>query len=97
MAKKVTETMKVSLSKNTLVDRGGGWLLDIAIVIEGVAVAKYNSVTAWANPSAAKRYVKTVVESQTTRRSIKLTATPEVDDKNKAVKYLGEMVYKAEV
>ena len=31
MAKKITQTMTVKLEKNTLVERGGGWLLDIII------------------------------------------------------------------
>jgi hypothetical protein len=92
MARK-TETFSVTLTKNTLVERGGAWLLGVRITLEGEAQLKYESTTAWANPSAAKRYVKTLVEAHTPRKSCKLTAT-KTDDAGKPLQFVGEINYK---
>jgi hypothetical protein len=62
---KVTKTLKATLTKNTTVEKGGAWLLTIDCC---------DDVThsAWANPSAAKRYLKAYVQENTPRKSIKM-------------------------
>jgi len=61
---KITKTLKATLTKNTAVEKGGAWLLTIDC----------DDVThsAWANPSAAKRYLKAYVQEKTPRKSIKM-------------------------
>ena len=62
---KVTKTLNATLTKNTTVDKGGAWLLTIDCCGEVTH-------SAWANPSAAKRYLKAYVQENTPRKSIKM-------------------------
>lgn len=69
---KITKTLTATLTKNTSVEKGGAWLLTI---IEGVSGAISESPgvhSAWANPSAAKRFLKAYVQQNTPRKSIKM-------------------------
>jgi hypothetical protein len=95
MAKKVNEKVTVTLTKNTLVEKGGAWLLDISIATEGDTYAKLVSVTAWSNPSAAKRYLKTIILGNTPRKSIKLIATKNSNE-DKPIEFAGELQYKVD-
>ena len=67
MAKKVPATMKAELTKNS--EKGGAWLASY-VIIEGDS-APIMRVSAWSNPSAAKRWVKEAVLQNTPRKSIK--------------------------
>ena len=98
MAKKVTQRIKVNLEKNTLVEKGGAWLLEITIWEEGLTLATapvYSATTAWANASAAKRWVKKVVVENTPRKNVKLIVSKQ-DSNNKPLQLIGEMIYKVE-
>jgi len=95
MAKKVNETVKVTLSKNTLMEKGGAWLLEVSIATEGNSYAKLVSTTAWTNPSAAKRYLKVLVMENTPRKNIKLVQT-KTNDAGKPYEFVGELSYKVE-
>jgi hypothetical protein len=95
MAKKVTQVLKADLTKNTLVEKGGAWLLDINIRNEGAQDYILNHCSAWANPSAAKRYLKTVVLSNTPRKSIKMAITKTTVE-DKPLKLEGELTYKVD-
>ena len=95
MPKKVTKQMKVELEKNTLVEKGGAWQLTITIFEEGTSVSIYHKITAWANASAAKRWVKQQVLEQTNRKSIKLIVTKS-DVNNKPVSISGDMTFKVD-
>lgn len=69
---KITKTLTATLTKNTSVEKGGAWLLTI---IEGVSGAISESPgvhSAWANPSAAKRFLRAYVQQNTPRKSIKM-------------------------
>jgi hypothetical protein len=94
MAKKVTQTLKAHLAKNTIFDKGGAWLLEISIQTEGHEIYDLNTHTAWANPSAAKRYLKSVVLDNTPRKSIKMAVTSGHIDTGKPLSFDGELVYK---
>lgn len=95
MAKKVNEKVTVTLTKNTLVEKGGAWLLDVSITTEGNTYAKLVSVTAWTNPSAAKRYLKTLILGNTPRKNIKLTVSKETPE-GKPFELVGELQYKVD-
>ena len=83
---KVTKTLKATLTKNTSVEKGGAWLL---IVDDGTGLMH----SAWSNPSAAKRYLKTYVQQNTPRKSIKMEI--KVKDMNdKPVNIVGELTWK---
>lgn len=91
MAKKESRKFVVTLHKNP--EKGGAWLGFVAVVTdENVAVAQMT--TAWANASAAKRWVKTQVQALTPRKSVKMVAGSAVDAKGKPVSFTGELVFK---
>ena len=96
MAKKVNQTLKAHLAKNTLVENGGAWLLTITINNEGDSDFILNASTAWSNPSAAKRYLKTVVLANTPRKSIKMAVTVKDVTTDKPLKIDGELSYKVD-
>ena len=96
MAKKVTQTLKAHLAKNTIFEKGGAWLLEITIQTEGHQIHDLNTRTAWANPSAAKRYLKSVVLDNTPRKSIKMVVTSGTLDTNKPLTLDGELTYKVD-
>jgi len=85
---KVTKTLKVTLTKNTSVEKGGAWLMTIDDVL-GV------NHSAWANPSAAKRYLKTYVLTTTPRKSIKMVIGA-TNDLGKPTHLSGELTWKAD-
>jgi hypothetical protein len=92
MAKKESRKFVVNLNKNP--EKGGAWLAFVAVVTdEDVALAQLT--TAWANASAAKRWVKTQVQALTPRKSVKMVAGSAVDAKGKPVTFTGELSYKA--
>jgi hypothetical protein len=69
---KVTKTLNATLTKNTAVEKGGAWLLTITEGFVGSVSAGEGTHSAWANPSAAKRYLKAYVQEHTPRKSIKM-------------------------
>ena len=69
---KVTKTLNASLTKNTAVEKGGAWLLTITEGVSGAISDGVGVHSAWANPSAAKRYLKEYVINNTPRKSIKM-------------------------
>lgn len=95
MAKKVSKTFIVNLDKNTLVEKGGAWLLNLMVRDDESGSYDIDTSTAWANPSAAKRYVKTKVVELTPRKSIKLTVR-KTDNADKPISIVGEMSYKVD-
>jgi len=91
MAKKESRKFVVTLNKNP--EKGGAWLAFVAVVTdEDVAIAQLT--TAWANASAAKRWVKAQVQAMTPRKSVKMIAGSAVDLKGKPVSFTGELAFK---
>ena len=92
---KVTKTLNATLTKNTVVEKGGAWLLTITEGYVGAVSNGEGTHSAWANPSAAKRYLKTYVQENTPRKSIKMVvqATNEAD---KPTHLSGELSWKAD-
>jgi hypothetical protein len=93
MAKKIVQHAKVTLEKNTLVEKGGAWLLEITIIDEGASTPAYSTTTAWSNASAAKRWVKKIIVENTPRKSIKLIVRKQ-DTNNKPISLIGDMSYR---
>ena len=85
---KVTKTLKAALTKNTAVERGGAWLL---LVEDGMG----SMHSAWSNPSAAKRYLKSYVLENTPRKSIKMVIGA-TNDLGKPTHLAGELTWKVD-
>jgi len=98
MAKKVVKTFKAELHKN--VSKGGGWLGSLSATqidpASGRELVLFSSTTAWASLSAAKRWVKYFVQTQTTRKNIKYITTEHRDEKEKPISYIGTFNYRQE-
>jgi hypothetical protein len=86
---KVTRTLKVTLTKNTSVEKGGAWLLTI-----DDGISPFHS--AWTNPSAAKRHVKEYVIQNTPRKSIKMIAAVKHPETDKPINIVGELTWKVD-
>jgi hypothetical protein len=101
MAKKVNQTLKAVIKKNT--EKGGAWLAYYVIVDES-GESVHENRSAWTNASACKRWIKAEVIANTSRKSVKMlpvdenlnTAKPTLDAKGKPVQFWGEVAYKVE-
>lgn len=83
---KITKTLKATLTKNTSVEKGGAWML---IIDDGNGLMH----SAWANPSAAKRYLKDYVQKNTPRKSIKMEVKA-MDMNDKPTHIAGDLSWK---
>ena len=92
---KVTKTLNATLTKNTTVDKGGAWLLTIVEGYAGAISDVPGTHSAWANPSAAKRYLKSFVLENTPRKSIKMVIGA-TNDAGKPTHLSGELSWKAD-
>ena len=90
MAKKVQYTFTANLWLNT--EKGGAWIAEYHYGTEEDFKGLY---TAWKNASAAKRWLKSVVQEVTPRKSIKMVAGDALDEKGKPVSFTGELKYNA--
>jgi len=90
MAKKVQHTFTANLWLNT--EKGGAWIAEYHYGTEEDFKGLY---TAWKNASAAKRWLKSVVQEVTPRKSIKMIAGDALDEKGKPVSFTGELKYNA--
>lgn len=90
MAKKVDCTLVSSLDKNT--EKGGAWLAKVTIQEDNEVM--YSSQKAWSNASAAKRWVKAIVLSETPKKSIKWVAGETLDEKGKPTQFNGVLKFK---
>lgn len=85
--------LKATLRLNQ--SKAGGWLASYTIDGDGTET-ELGVVSAWKNPSAAKRWLKEEVVKKTPRKSIKMVATAVVDEKGKPAEFVGELTYKGE-
>ena len=101
MAKKVNQTLKAIIKKNT--EKGGAWLATY-VILDDNSESVHEARSAWTNASACKRWLKAEVIENTTRKSVKLvavdencnTASPTLDAKGKPISFWGELTYKVE-
>lgn len=95
MAKKVNVTFYAQTIKNQ--SKGGAWLTTIHITDEGMDTPNQVITAAWSNASAAKRWIKEMVQQLTPRKSVKMIASQNLDDKGKPVAFVGQIGYKRDV
>ena len=106
MAKKVTAKFNAKIELNK--EKGGAWLATVVAErpdsFSGYDVSKnlnsiepaigVSEVTAWKNASAAKRWVKTMVQAMTPRKSVKMNASKFDKSTEKPVAFTGSMEFK---
>jgi hypothetical protein len=92
---KITRTLNAALTKNTSVEKGGAWLLTITEGVSGAISEGPGVHSAWANPSAAKRYLKAYVINNTPRKSIKMVVGA-TNGAGKPTHLSGELSWKAD-
>lgn len=93
IVKKVSAGFEATLDKNPV--KGGAWIARVKVTINGEPLTE--EVTAWANASAGKRWVKEMVVKHTPRKSVKMVAGAKFDDKGKPLSWSGSMTFKREV
>ena len=91
MAKKVDYKFHAQVTLNS--EKGGAWLAVVQVNNEE-AVVQAMFTTAWRNASAAKRYVKAMVQELTPRKSVKMVAGEAKDEKGRPISFTGELTYK---
>jgi hypothetical protein len=94
MAKKVNMVFKATLTKN--MSKGGSWLACVKTNADGMDNSNTLTYNAWSNASAGKRWIKEMVISMTTRKSVKMLPGTELDAKGKPIAFSGELVYKVD-
>lgn len=90
MAKKVF-TFDARVSRNMA--KGGGWLASVTLSNDQDDV-RDTIYSAWKNASAAKKWVKEQVQKLTPRKSVKLIAGPDKDDKDKPTRFIGSLTFR---
>ena len=92
MAKKVNALFEAELIKNQ--EKGGAWLCEYSVVRDDMDQPVVTGRNAFSNPSAGKRWLKEMVLTHTTKKSIKMAATDARDVKDKPVHFLGAVAFK---
>jgi hypothetical protein len=92
MSKKISSIFSASIVKNQA--KGGAWMATITLSDEGIDTPFDSYQSAWANASAAKRWIKELVQSKTPRKSVKMVASDLLDAKNKPTRFDGAVSYK---
>jgi hypothetical protein len=98
MAKKVTKKLEARLSKT--IAKGGAWLCTVEVfdvMADGELELDHGITSAWTNPSAGKREIKARVLEYTPKKSIKMIAGEDLDEKGKPVVFEGNLTYKIDI
>lgn len=97
MSKKINASFSASLAKNRT--KGGAWMAGYIVAHEmtdGFLPVK-SEQSAWTSAAAAKRWLKEMVQTHTTKKSVKLVAGDETDEKGKPVWFGGSISFKQEL
>jgi hypothetical protein len=101
MARKVNKRFKAELTLNK--EKGGAWLATICLCRVAVdemgspnELTEIASVSAWKNASAGKKYIKAKVQELTPRKSVKLVAGNETNEKGKPISFKGSLDFRVE-
>ena len=104
MAKKITQRFTATLELNA--EKAGAWMAEVTVsnlydgpnarlgAGNGEEAVVLANRSAWKNASAAKRWVKTQVTEMTPRKSVKMIAGENLDEKGKPTTFLGVLEYK---
>jgi hypothetical protein len=98
MAKKVTKKLEARLYKTKA--KAGAWLCTVEVfdvMADGELALDHGITSAWTNASAGKREIKARVLEYTPKKSIKMIAGEELDEKGKPVGFEGNLTYKIEI
>jgi hypothetical protein len=95
MPKKITAKLEAELRKNK--ERGGAWIAEFSVTRADYDKPVIGEYSAWSNASAGKRWLKSMVLEHTNKKSIKMVATSEVDEKGKPILFNGEVAFKVEI
>ena len=93
MARKISKSFAVEIRKNTV--KGGAWMVRMVLIDEDNNIRIKDESSAWANASAAQRFVKEIVKEWTPRKSVKLIGTMD-DEKGKPTLFAGTVAFKAD-
>jgi len=95
MSKKVNALFNGELRKNK--EKGGAWVAEYVVTRADFDKPVKAEYSAWSNASAGKRWLKAMVLANTPKKSIKMVATSDVDEKGKPVLFNGDVVFKIEL
>lgn len=95
MAKKISAGFEAELRKNK--EKGGAWIAEYSVTRADYDKPIKAEYSAWSNASAGKRWLKSMVLENTNKKSIKMIATSEVDEKGKPVAFNGEVAFKIDI
>lgn len=93
-------TVKVTASLVLNTEKAGGWLATFKRTtptpngVGGFDEQVFTDVTAWKNASAGKRWIKSMVQEHTPRKSIKLEVLGVIPETEKPSTLRGEFTYK---
>jgi hypothetical protein len=94
MAKKVNCFFDGEMRKNDV--KGGAWIAEFHVTRDDQERPVAANYSAWANPSAAKKWLKEMVLKHTNKKSIKMVASAERDAKDKPVFFEGKVAFKVD-
>lgn len=101
MARKVSKRFRAELSLER--EKSSAWLAIIYVtntsVDEGanpIERVELTKITAWKNASAGKRWIKAQVQGLTPRRSVKLIAGSDLNEKGKPMGFRGSVDFKVD-
>lgn len=92
MAKKTSYRFEAMLTLNP--EKGGAWLAVVRLVNDEAETVTHFT-QAWKNASAGKKYIKAMVQELTPRKSVRMVAGEQLNEKGKPVQFTGELLYKA--
>jgi len=95
MVKKVNANFNGELRKNNV--KGGAWIAEYVVTRSDEERPVAADYSAWANPSAGKKWLKEMVLTHTNKKSIKMVAGTDKDAKDKPIYFNGDVVFKVEV
>lgn len=95
MSKKVNALFNGELRKNK--EKGGAWIAEYVVTRADYDKPVVSDYSAWSNASAGKRWLKAMVLEHTPKKSIKMVANSELDEKGKPTYFNGDVVFKVEI
>ena len=94
MAKKINAVFEAELRKNQ--QKGGAWLAEFSVTRDDYDKVVVSGLEAFSNASAGKRWIKEQVLANTNKKSIKMLANEDRDEKDKPVFFSGIVAFKVE-
>ncbi len=74
-------------------EKGGGWMASWILTNDQDETPR-GEITPWKNASAAKKWLKGKAAEHTPRKSVKMVAGPELDEKGKPTRFVGSFTFR---